>query len=168
MIVQEEEQLSILLSRVPADIVAPIRNIPAVQDAAATLLYIHKIKKTAVPVFGWEPNSFLFDVVEMTEGRRPVEGKNETMVGQALMRKLAEEDLKQIKIKGTVFEIVGAYKSTSPFEQYAAVMPLPDLQHAIREEGKASFINIRLKPSYRTETVIEEVSDEIEDRTPGI
>jgi putative ABC transport system permease protein len=168
LIIQEKDQLSILLSRVDAGIAPQIRDNAAVEDSSATLLYIHKLKSSAVPVFGWEPDSFLFDAVEITSGRRPVPGKKEAMVGQALMRSLKKENVGQIKIKGASFDVVGEYKSTSPFEQYAAVMPLADLQAAIHEEGRASFINIRLKPPYRTDEAIESISKEIEDHTPFV
>lgn len=162
IIVQEKDQLSILLSRVDARIAPEVQKIPAVADATATLLYIHKLKGSAVPVFGWEPKSFLFDAVELSRGRAPAAGKKEAMVGEALARGLEKDNEKQIKIKGVPFNVVGVFKSTSPFEQFAAVMPLADLQTTIHEEGKASFINVRLKPAYRTEAVIESTIKEIE------
>ena len=162
IIIQEKDQLSILLSRVDANLVDGVRKLPAVADASATLLYLHKLKKTAVPVFGWEPDSFLFDAVEISQGRRPVAGKKEAMVGDALMRTPEIENNKQIVIKGVPFAIVGAFKSTSSFEQFGAVMPLSDLQEAIREQGKATFINVRLKAPYRSEASIDGVIAMIE------
>ncbi|MEK7849421.1 MAG: ABC transporter permease [Candidatus Omnitrophota bacterium] len=166
IIIQEKEQLSILLSRVDAGIATDIKRISSVGDATATLLYIHKLKASAVPVFGWEPDSFLFDAVELLRGRRPVAAKNEVMAGEALARSLDKDKETQIKIKGVTFRVVGVFKSTSPFEQYAAVMLLSDLQATIHEAGKASFINVRLKPSYRTETMMENITREIETDFP--
>ena len=162
IIIQEKEQLSILLSRVDASLAQETQKIPAIEDTAATLLYLHKFKGAAVPVFGWEPNSFLFDVVELVQGRRPVVGKKEVMVGEAFMKSLQKENEKQIEIKGVSFAVVGVFKSSSPFEQFAAVMPLSDLQRTIHEEGKASFINVRLKPQYRSEAAMESTIKEIE------
>jgi putative ABC transport system permease protein len=167
IVVQEKEQLSILLSRVDAGISRGLGRFSAIGDATATLLYIHKFKGKAMPVFGWEPDSFLFDAVEIAQGRRPEVGKKEAMVGEFLMRSLQKENEKQIKIKGVTFSVVGAYKSTSPFEQFAAVIPLVDLQTAIHEEGRASFINVRLKPQYRTDAVIENTLREIESLYPS-
>ena len=168
IIIQEKEQLSILLSRVDAGISQKVARFQAVGDATATLLYLHKLQGSAVPVFGWEPDSFLFDAVEIAQGRRPAVGKKEVMVGEALLRSLKKENEKQIKIKEVSFNVVGVYKSTSPFEQYAAVMPLTDLQATIREEGKASFINVRLKFSYRTEAMIENTIRGIESLYPSV
>ncbi len=168
VVVQEKEQLSILLSRLDAGLAQEVRKNPAIENTAATLLYLHKLKGSAVPVFGWEPGSFLFDTVELISGRRPVPGKKEVMVGDALMRSLNKDNEKQIKIKGVVFGVVGVFKSTSPFEQFSAVVPLSDLQSAAREEGKASFINVRLKPAYRTESAITNVTKEIEEDFPAI
>lgn len=156
IIIQEKEQLSILLSKVDAGIAQEVQKIPAVEDAAPTLLYIHKLKGSAVPVFGWEPGSFLFDAVEVTQGRRPAPGKQEVMVGEALNGSLKKDNSRQIKIKGVSFDVVGVFKSRSPFEQFAAVALLSDLQSAVREEGRASFINVRLKPSHRAEAHIED------------
>ena len=168
VVVEESDQLSILLSRVDADIASKIRAIPAVENAGCVLLYINKMKKAAVPVFGWEPDTFLFDEVELVQGRRPASGKKEAMVGVVLMRTLDKEHLTQVKIKGEVFDVVGVFKSSSPFEQSAVVMPLPDLQDALREKGKASFVNVKLKSTYRNDAAIEGVLKKMEITLPSV
>lgn len=168
IIIEQKEQLSILLSRVDSSLAQEIRKIPAIEDSSATLLYLHKFKGSAVPVFGWEPDSFLFDVVELTQGRRPALGSREVMVGEAFMQSLEKENKKQVKIKDVLFNVVGVFKSSSPFEQFAVVMPLADLQRIIQEEGKASFINVRLKPAYRSEEMITNTIKDIEDAFPVI
>ena len=168
IVIQENDQPSILLSRVDADVARRIRAIPAIDDAGSVLLYIHNIKKAVVPVFGWEPDTFLFDAVELTQGRRPAVGKKEAMVGVALMRILDKEHEMQIKIKGQIFDIVGVFKSSSPFEQSAVVMPLGALQDALHEEGKASFVNVRLKLPYRSDAAIEGVLKEIGGILPSV
>lgn len=168
IVIQENDQPSILLSRVDADVARRIRAIPAIDDAGSVLLYIHKIKKAAVPVFGWEPDTFLFDAVELIQGRRPAAGKKEAMVGVVLMRILDKEHETQIKIKGQIFDIVGVFKSSSPFEQSAVVMPLGGLQVALREEDKASFVNVKLKPAYRSDAATEGVLKEIEGILPSV
>ena len=166
IVIQENDQPSILLSRVDADVARRIRANPAIEDAGSILLHIHNMKKAAVPVFGWEPGTFLFDAVELTQGRRPVAGKKEAMVGVFLMKILSKEHQTQIKVKGQAFDIVGVFKSSSPFEQSAVVMPLEDLQAALREEGKASFVNVKLKPAYRSEAGTEMAIKEIEGVLP--
>ena len=123
IIIQEKEQLSILLSRVDANLAQDMKKIPEIEDAAATLLYLHRLKNAAVPVFGWGDNSFLFDTVELIQGKRPASSKKEVMVGEALRKSLQKENEKQIKIKGVSFSVVGVFKSSSPFEQFSAVMP---------------------------------------------
>jgi putative ABC transport system permease protein len=168
IVVQENDQLSILLSRVDGQLAEGIRKIDGVADAGAILLYIHKLKKAAVPVFGWESGTLLFDSVELVQGRRPVMGKNEVMVGATLAEGLQEGHETQIKIKGKPFAVVGAFKSSSPFEQSAVVMPLADLQAVLHEEGKASFINVKLKPVSRTESATEGVMRQIEGLSPRI
>ena len=168
IVVEESDQLSILLSRVDADISRQIRRIAPVEDAGAVLLYIHKLKRAAVPVFGWEPDTFLFDSVELIQGRKPAAGKKEAMVGVVLARSMEKDHQAQLKIKGQTFDVVGVFKSSSPFEQSAAVMPLTDLQAAIREEGKASFINVKLKPAYRIEAAIDGVLKEMEGAVPSV
>ena len=168
IVVEEKDQLSILLSRVDSNVSQKIRTIPAVEDAGSVLLYICKLKNAALPVFGWEPETFLFDEVELIQGRKPVAGKNETMVGVVLMNILNKSHETTIKIKGQVFDVVGAYKSSSPFEQSAAVIPLKDLQAALHEEGKASFVNVKLKSINRQDAAIEGVLKEIEVILPSV
>jgi len=168
IIIEQKDQLSILLSRLDSSLAQEVRKIPAIEDASATLLYLHKLKGSAVPVFGWEPDSFLFDVIELTQGRRPVLGKREVIVGEAFMRSLAEEQEKQIKIKEVLFNVVGVFKSSSPFEQFAVVMPLADLQSTIGEAGRASFINVRLRPAYRSEAMIAKTIRELEGSFPSV
>lgn len=161
IVMQENDQPSILLSRVDADVARRIHVIPAIDAAGSVLLYINNMKKAAVPVFGWEPDTFLFDAVELTRGRRPAAGKKEAIVGVALMRILDKEHEMQIRVKGRAFDIVGVFKSSSPFEQSAVVMPLGDLQAALGEEGKASFVNVKLKSAYRNDAATEKVLKEI-------
>ncbi|MDD5155530.1 MAG: ABC transporter permease [Candidatus Omnitrophica bacterium] len=168
IIIQEKEQMSILLGRVDAGLVQAAQRTPGVEDAAATLLYINKFRGAACPVFGWEPEGFLFNTVKITQGRKPSAGKKEVMAGEALMKSLQKANERQVKIKGATFSVVGAFKSSSPFEEFALVMPLADLQAAIQEEGKASFINVRLKPDYRTESAIANIMKEIDDNSPMI
>jgi putative ABC transport system permease protein len=168
IIIQQKEQLSILLSRVDSSLAQDVRKIPAVENASATLLYLHKFKGSAVPVFGWEPDSFLLDSVELTGGRRPLPEKREAMAGDALMRSLEKENERQVKIKEALFDVVGVFKSSSPFEQFSLVMPLAQLQAAVGEEGKASFINVKLKPAYRSEALITKTIKDIENAFPDI
>ncbi len=168
IVIQENDQLSILLSRVDAGVARQLRAMPAVEDAGSVLLYIHKMKRAAVPVFGWEEGAFLFDGVELTRGRRPVAGKKEAMAGVVLMKTLDKDRQTQIKIKGQAFEVVGAFKSSSPFEQASVVIPLADLQQALREEGKASFVNVKLKPAFRSDAAIEGALKEIEGALPSV
>lgn len=168
IIVQEKDQMSILLSRLDARFSQKIQGISGVEHTAATLLYLHKVKRVAVPIFGWEPDSFLFDTVEMVKGASPVKGKKEAMVGEGLARTLEKDGQKSIVIKGVSFLVVGEFKSSSPFEQSAAVIPLEDLQSAIREDGKATFINVKLQPAYRTQGAIENTIENIEGRLPSI
>lgn len=168
IVIQENDQPSILLSRVDADVARQVRVVPAIEDAGSILLYFHKIKNAAVPVFGWEPGTFLFDGVELIQGRRPAVGKKEAMVGVVLMKILEKEHQAQLKIKGQIFDIVGVFKSNSPFEQSAVVMPLGDLQVSLREEGRASFVNVKLKPAYRSDAAIEGALKEIEATLPSV
>lgn len=168
IVIQENDQPSILLSRIDADVARQIRLIPSIEDAGAVLLHIHNIKNVTVPVFGWEAGTFLFDAVELTQGRRPTVGKKEAMVGVALMRILDKENEMQVKIKGQIFDIVGVFKSSSPFEQSAVVMPLKELQAALREEDKASFVNVKLKFSYRSDAAIEGVLKAIGGILPSV
>jgi len=168
VVVQEKEQLSILLSRVDDQLAQEIRSIPAVEDAGAVLLYIHKQKKAAVPVFGWESGTFLFDDVELVQGRKPAPGQDQVMVGAALAESLKKEGEMRIKIKGRPLNVVGTFKSSSPFEQSAIAMPLADLQHLLREDGKASFINVRLRPESRAETATDAAIQKMEALSPGI
>lgn len=168
IVIQEKDQLSILLSRLDAGLGQRLRDIPAVSDSAATLLYLHRLKGSAVPVFGWEPDSFLFDGVEMVKGSRPLAGKNQAMVGEAFMRSLSKEKDRKIKIKNMVFDVVGVFKSTSPFEQFSIVIPLGDLQAAVSENGRASFINVKLKPQSRSTEAIDAAISAIEGRLPAV
>lgn len=166
IVIQELDQPSILLSRIDADVARRTRALPAIQDAGSVLLYIYNMKKAAVPVFGWEPDTFLFDAVELTQGRKPVAGKKEAMVGVVLMKILDKEHQTQIKIKGQTFDIVGVFKSSSPFEQSAVVLPLGGLQDALREAGKASFVNVKLKVDYRNDLALQGVLRELEIALP--
>lgn len=168
IIAQERNQLTIMLSKLDMGLENEIRKIPEVSDAAGVYLYIYQFKRNPVPVYGCEQDEFIFEGIDLIKGRKPISGNNEVIAGDALMASLPGENRGQVTLKGENFKIVGVYKSRSPFERFALVAQLKDLQGLTGEKDKVNFINVRLKPEFHTAEHIEKVIRQIETACPQL
>ena len=110
-----------------------IRPLPGVHAVAATLMEVVSFEEFdlfGVVVQGWEPESFLFDKLEIRDGRKltAADGKS-VMLGLIFARNLGKHAGDDLEIvEGEVFRIVGIYEGSSVFENGAMVVPLVELQ----------------------------------------
>ena len=150
--------------------VQEVRQIPGV--AAATNLLVETLSIEEVPlmvVSGREWGSFLWDTLEMIEGRKPKDAAERTVV----LGKLAAESLNKkpgdtVAIESEEFTVVGIADGKAFVENGSIFMELTHLQRVMQKEGKINFINIRVQsgqdiakvqqavqqklPSYRVDT----------------
>jgi putative ABC transport system permease protein len=128
-------------------LVEEVRQVAGVDAAACLLTEIISVEEApTVVVSGREWGSYLWDSLEITQGRRQRNADEKAVV----LGKLAAEMLKKkvgdlVTIEVDEFTVVGIAESKALVENGTIFMAINQLQRLMEKEGKANFINIRLK-----------------------
>lgn len=147
-----------------------IRSIPGVQNVAGMLWDTLGIEQVpAMPVYGWEPGSFLWEHLKLITGELPTDTATDNYVylgvisAQALGKTVGDTLL----IDSHTLRVKGIYESEAMIENGSAIMPLPVLQSMLDSEGKINFINVRLVPNMKDEQ-FESLRQTIQNRFRGL
>ena len=144
--------------------VMDIRQSPGV--AAATNLLVETLSIEEVPlmvVSGREWGSYLWDALEVIEGRKPKDAAERAVV----LGKLAAESLNKkpgdtVAIEAEEFTVSGIAEGKAFVENGSIFMDLSHLQRVMQKEGKINFINIRVQPGNDVRTVQATVQKKLE------
>lgn len=134
--------------------------IPALTDRVS----LGKGGPLGIAVHGWPADSHVWDSLKIIEGRRPTEQDRGTvLVGSQLARNLDKKVGDRIDIELTQFRIVGVYQSSNVFENSAAVLLLPDLQHLMDRNGQVSeFLIVLAKDLADRRQAIQQLQQHVE------
>ncbi len=140
------DQLSSDLDEANAD---RIKAVPGVEKIAPGLLEVvaYSTKSTDISMLlqGWVPGSFLFDDLEMVQGRPfTAADHRKVMIGATLAKNIGRGVGDSIVLQRVDFEIVGVYRSLSVFENGAVTMPLSELQEIMLRRGSVTGFNVVL------------------------
>ncbi|HEV3341614.1 MAG TPA: ABC transporter permease [Pirellulales bacterium] len=92
-----------------------------------------------IAVHGWPADSHVWDTLKIVQGRRPAEhDRGSVLVGSQLAHNLEKKVGDRMEIELTQFRVIGIYQSSNVFENSAAVLLLPDLQHLMDRMGQVS------------------------------
>lgn len=143
-----------------------IARIPGVAAAAGLLVEALSIEQVPVMVVsGRQWKSYLWETVELVDGRMPRDGEERAVV----LGKLAAESLKK-KVGDTVtievdeFPIVGIVDGHAVVENGSIMLSLSVLQDLMQKKGMVSFFNVRVMPGTRDHAT---VARAIEAGVPG-
>ena len=150
------EQLRRRLTRL--DGVAEV--IPALTDRVS----LGKGGPLGIAVHGWPADSHVWDTLKIIDGRRPMEhDRGMVLVGSQLARNLDKKVGDRIDIELTQYRIVGVYQSSNVFENSAAVLLLPDLQHLMDRNGQVSeFLIVLAKDTPDRREAIQQLQQHVE------
>lgn len=143
--------------------VLEVRKIPGV--AAATNILVETLSIEEVPlmvVSGREWGSFLWDTLEMTQGRKPKDPSEHAVV----LGKLAAESLNKkpgdtVTIETEEFTVVGIADGKAFVENGSIFIELAHLQRVMQKEGKINFVNIRVTPGFEVAKVQQAVQQKL-------
>lgn len=123
-----------------------IARLPHVKEVGGLLSDLVSIEDApTVLVFGWEPNSFLWDHLKLVKGRLPTNNtENAVVVGAVAADMLKKNVGSPIQIEAREFIVCGIFESSALVENGAVVMSLPQLQQATDQPNKVNFLNVRL------------------------
>ncbi len=148
--------------------VRELLKLPHVQQASGVLTDLVGIEVApTMLVFGWEPNTFLWDHVRLVSGRWPA-NDDERAVALGIVAKdvLGKRVGSPVQIETTTFTVRGIFESDALLENGAVVMRLPQLQEVMDQSGKINFLNLKLVPG-TTPAQIDELRRSVVARWPG-
>lgn len=149
-----------------------IRNLPDVEEASPTIFNLMDLTPDVnALVYGWKADAFQFSSLQLLAGRRFRDGKREVMLGDMLAQDLKKSPGDTLEIQGTAYKVVGIYHGASTLEADAMIMPLDQLQQLTGLAGKASTIDVRLRPAPAGEsaqTYLKSAQAEIQSALPGL
>lgn len=117
-------------------------------------------------VSGREWGSFVWESLEVIEGRLPASAEeNAVVAGKIAAETLGKRAGETVNIEGEEFTVAGIVDGKAMVENGSLIMSLPLLQKLMDKKGQVNFINIRLKPGVRD---METVAKNIERQLPGL
>ncbi len=143
-----------------------VAKIPGVAATAGLLVEALSIEEVPVMVVsGRQWKSFLWDSVDLVEGRLPTTGDERAVV----LGKLAADSLKKkpgdtVTIEVEEFEVVGIVDGHAVVENGSIMMSLSVLQDLMQKKGMVSFFNVRVTPGTQDQAA---VASAIEAGVPG-
>jgi putative ABC transport system permease protein len=161
-----------LNTSVDASLEGRLHAVPVVSQASPMVFnLIDLTPEVNALVFGWRADSFEFDALTFTSGRRFENGKPEVLLGDALAGSMHKAVGDKIEIQGSTFTVVGIYHGGTALEAGAVIMPIDQLQQLSSLQGKVSGFHVRLRPAPPGEpeaAYLKRAQKEIEAALPGL
>ncbi len=123
-----------------------VRKVPGIAAASNLLTEVLSVEKASVIVVsGREWGSYLWDSVNIIEGRRPKNAEEKavvlgTLAAEALEKKVGDT----VTIEVDEFTVVGIADAKAAVENGSIFIALPHLQKLMQKETRVNFVNVRL------------------------
>ncbi|OIO66255.1 MAG: ABC transporter permease [Zetaproteobacteria bacterium CG_4_9_14_3_um_filter_49_83] len=144
-------------------------NLPHVRQVVGLLSEMLTVSYDAPPmfVFGWEFNSYLWEHLQLLEGRWP-ESRNEPVIviGTLAAELLHKKTGDMIEIEGVEMPVVGIFQSSALVENGALILTLQLVQQITDKTGKVNVLNLQLDSS-ASDSDIANIKQQVRDTLPG-
>ena len=143
-------------------------RLPHIEKATGLLSDMVSVEDSpTVLVFGWELQGFLWEHLQLIEGRWPANDSDKCVVIGTLASTVLKKSLgAPIQVETGEFTVCGIFKSGALVENSAIVMALPQLQNIMGNPGRINFLNLRVTPGTTPEQ-LEQLRQTIKNRMPG-
>jgi putative ABC transport system permease protein len=151
-----------------ATVSAKLRTMPQIHDIAGLLSEMLTVGPDTPPmfVFGWETDSYLWQHLQLNQGRWPTPGQTEVVLGVLAGEMLHKQPGEALEIEGQTVTISGLFQSSAMIENGAVLMTLPLAQQLVDKPGKVNILNLRLDDQTGAEDA-ERLREEIRASLPG-
>lgn len=149
--------------------VASLKSLPHVREVVGLLSEMLSVSPEVPPVFvfGWAYQSYLWDHLQLIEGRWPASSSEQVAVIGALAAEMLHKKVgDQLEIEGNVFPVAGIFQSAALVENGAVLMTLDQVQRVTDKPGKVNILNIKLDGQV-TEREIEQIKAQVKTALPG-
>lgn len=145
-----------------------LQAIPAIRDIAGLLSEMLTVGPDTPPVFvfGWESGSYLWQHLQLAQGRWPTAGQPEAMLGVLAAEMMHKQPGDTLEIEGQSVTVSGIYQSNAMIENGAVLMPLTLAQELVDKPGKVNILNLRLAEQLGAGEV-EQLKAQIRTQLPG-
>jgi len=136
-------------------LIEDVRKVPGIGAASNLLTEVLSVEKASVIVVsGREWGSYLWESVNIIEGRRPKNADEKavvlgTLAAEALEKKVGDT----VTIEVDEFTVVGIADAKAAVENGSIFIALPHLQKLMQKETRVNFVNVRLDPKASSATV---------------
>lgn len=138
-----------------SQLIDEIRKVPGIAAAANLLTEVLSVEKASIIVVsGREWGSYLWESVNITEGRKPKNAEEKAVVlgilaAEALDKKVGDT----VTIEVDEFTVVGIADAKAAVENGSIFIALPHLQKLMQKETRVNFVNVRLDAKARSADV---------------
>lgn len=166
LIVTRATSENTLPSPFEATLATELRGIDGVREVAGLLSELLTVDGAPLFVFGWEPGSFLWQHLQLVDGRWPAAGAREAALGALAAETTGRKVGDAIRIGAEDFTVSGIYESPALVENGALVLELPQVQRLTDKPGKVNVLNLKLTPGAGPERM-QAVRAAVHERLPG-
>jgi putative ABC transport system permease protein len=155
LIVTKAGSLSPVPASFPREQVRPLERLPGVVKSSGMLSDVVSIEDyPVVLLFGWEPDTFVWDHLHLVAGRWPSGEADKAVVLGTIARDLLHTSIgSEIRIETSTFVVCGVFESGSLAENGAIVMTLPQLQRVTDQPGRINFLNLKMAAGTAPDTI---------------
>jgi putative ABC transport system permease protein len=158
-------------SSLPEQVGEQIRQLPGVAVVSPGLMDVVAFEEAnlpSVPLQGWAADSFLFDGLKMSAGRRLESGDDRAvMLGVILAKNLGKKSGDTVEIAGQQLKVVGIFESYNVLLDGGAVLLIHALQRLMDRPNQVTGFQVVLADSADKKASIEQVRRDINAlRTP--
>jgi len=144
-------------------------KLPHVQEVVGLLSEMLTVSYDAPPmfVFGWQFDSYLWDHLQLIDGRWPQSPDDAVIVIGTLAAELLQKKTGDtIEIEGVALPVVGIFQSSALVENGALILPLLQVQQLTDKPGKVNVLNLQLDASVTT-TDVAHIKAQVRATLPG-
>ena len=100
----------------------------------------------AILISGWQPGCYLWQSLQMKEGRLPkLQEKQGAVMGRQLAKNINIRPNDKITIRGQSFVVTGIFEQGSAMSDGMLILSLPAFQRLLGRTGKVTVFNLRLE-----------------------
>lgn len=150
------------------DVARDLKKLNHVEEATGVLADLLSIEDApTMLVFGWEPNSFLWDHLTLIEGRWPIAEEERAVALGSIASEMLHKSLNDtVQIEDFEYRVCAKFASESISENGAILMPLHQLQEATDRKDSINYVSLKLKPGSGSEAALQ-VRDAVRSRFKG-
>ncbi len=148
LVVTRRGMIEIFSGVLPQDLARRIVDVPGVSVVAPELAGVVPVGDDMHAIIaGWPDDSFQWDGMPLARGRRPLPGRAEVVIGEALVEALRRDVGDTIALNYADYRVVGVSSYANPLNRGMAVMPLGDLQVLLTRPAQVTLFHVRVSDS---------------------